>query len=275
MNRHDGLARCRIGLLRAAARIACVSVLVVSLAASLEAAEPMPQDPKDKAQKKVERAVVANQDRQQQIEQFARTYEPFFHAVLAGELELARKTCGSLDPAARRRILAAGRDAVPAATRKFAEGHMGSPPVPQPMQPVLEAIQAAVKQHAKPEEFAAYSRERAARLARRERAARTSIVAKLDQELQLSIEQRSAVESALEKGWDPAWLKELGDQSVLLNGRPPAPDYADGCIAPHLDERQRAAWKLWCSQASASKYHGQIFYARHGHKLEPDPWWTP
>ena len=277
MQRRHHSTRHRFGALLLVGGCSLFSCAVLSSTARLSAAEPDP--------KAAERAAkdAAEAQRRQQIEQHAKQgFEPGLNTFMDGELELVRKTCGSLSPAARREILAAGKKAVASAAKQLADWQFGD----QKGKPVdskgtvLEAIHAAVKPHATAEEFAAYERERAARLARRDRAARASIVAKLDDGLHLSIAQRAAIALDLEKSWDEAWRMEIGDRGMKINGRGTAPDFADRCIVPHLDSRQRAEWKTWREQAGWSKFgiHHQFANQRHSFGIihaEPDPWWTP
>jgi hypothetical protein len=101
-------------------------------------------------------------------------------------------------------------------------------------------------------------------------------VNKVDGELQLSQAQREKIEADLESRWDAAWQRELDDTGgMIINNRPPAPDFADKCIAPHLDERQRADWKTWCEQAGWSRMGQQTGWNFDGMLgMQPDPWWS-
>ena len=250
-----------------------------------EGGPPGDGEARDRAEKKVAEAKppaaavrAAADQRQQQIEQQAVQMEQFFQGPLQAELELVRRTCGSLEPPARKAIAAAGKDAVKATSRQFAAWQFGD----QRKQrfdvraTMHAAVAAAVKPHAKPEEFAAYERAHAARQARRERAARTLIVAKLDQQLELSVAQRDAITAELEKRWEPNWLRELDDNGNWINNLPVAPDFVDKCIAPQLDERQRTEWKKWTQQAGAGRLGGHHFgWNFDGTVLQPDAWWTP
>lgn len=234
---------------------ACVIGVVAVCPAGLSAAEAQPQQ-------------------QQLIDQYAKSLEPRLPVFVDGELELVKGSCGSLSPAARREIFAAGKAAVPSAARQLATfwvgGQQGKPF--DAKRSVQDAIHAAVKPHATTEEFAAYERARAARLARRGHAARASIVARLDRKLQLTIKQRAAITAALEQGWEEDWNRELTDRN--FDGL--APDRADRCIAPHLDPRQRAAWDAWRQQAGWSRAPEALNpFPASVIPHEPDPWWTP
>ncbi len=259
--------------------------LVMACAAAVAGAEDLQvvqeaeQAKKQQAQKQAQQAhqQAVEKQRQQQIDQQAKQMQAMVMPTLRAELELVRKTCGSLPSEARKQIVAAGNAAVQTAARQVAERQMGgrgAGPL-DTRKTIRDAVAAAVKPHATAEEFAAYEREQAARIARRNRAARMLIVNKVDGELQLSQAQREKIEADLENRWDAKWLLELHDTGgMIINNRPPAPDFADKCIAPHLDERQRADWKTWCSQSGWSR-HGQSFgWNFDGQGMQPDPWWS-
>lgn len=243
--------------------------------------DPKAQAERQEAEARQKEAAVraAADQRKQQIEQQAVQMEQFFQGPLQAELELVRRTCGSLEPPARKAIAAAGKDAVKATSRQFAAWQFGEERQRKQRFDVREtmhaAVAAAVKPHAKPEEFAAYEREHAARQARRERAARALIVAKLDQQLELAVAQRDAIKADLEKRWEASWLRELDDTGNWINNLPLAPDFVDKCIVPHLDERQRAEWKKWTQQAGAGRLGGHFGWNFDGTTLQPDPWWKP
>lgn len=216
--------------------------------------------------------------RRQQIDQQAKQMEQFFQPFLQGELELVRRTCGSLAPEARRAIVAAGSEGVKASAKQFAAAQLGDRGKKKAdgRQTIHEAVAAAVKPHATPDEFVAFEREYAARLARRERAARTQIVAKLDRYLELSIAQRDVITAELEKRWEAGWIRELDDNgSVRVGDYPPAADFAEACIAPHLDERQRAKWKRWSEQSGWKRMPQHFGWNFDGQLLQADPWWKP
>ena len=278
MNRYfeSGRFPIRVGWATALCGLASCAVLscgVLPPAARLAAAEPDPKAAEKAAKEQAEA------QRRQQIDQHAKNFEPALAGFMEGELELVRKTCGSLPPPARREILAAGKKAVTSASQHFAAWQIGGQqgkPV-EPKRTVQEAVHEAVKPHATADEFAAYERALAARLIRRDRAARAVIVANLDHGLRLSIAQRDAIAADLEKAWQDAWRAILADHGFNNNGRGPAPDFADRCIAPHLDPRQQTAWKTWREQVGWTQIAPQFANQFHsfGIPLEPDPWWNP
>lgn len=234
------------------------------------------EEPKEAKDAKKAQQQAADKQRQQQIAQQAQQMQQFFQPVLQAELELVRKTCVSLPVEARKKIVAAGNESVKAVAKQFAEnqfagrGRQGF----DARKRIHEAVAAAVKPHAAAEEYVAYEREQAARIARRARTARTLIVNKVDGELELSQSQREKIEGDLEKHWEAGWLRELDDNGMMINNFRPAPDFADKWIAPHLDDRQKAEWKKWCQQAGWSRMGQHANWNFDGQSLPPDPWWT-
>ncbi len=233
-----------------------------------------PQEAKD-AKKAQQQA--ADKQRQQQIAQQAQQMQQFFQPALQAELELVRKTCGGLPVEARKKIVAAGNESVKAVAKQFAENQFAGRGRQSfdARKMIHEAVAAAVKPHAAAEEYAAYEREQAARIARRARTARILIVNKLDSELELAAAQRETIAADLEKNWQAGWLRELDDNGgMMINNFRPAPDFADKSITPHLDDRQKAEWKKWCQQAGSQRMGHHVNWNFDGQSLQPDPWWT-
>lgn len=261
----------------AAAGVRAAGRLLEALLDGVAQAQPAAEG-KAAAEAEADPRAAARRQREQQIAQQAKQMEQFFQPPLQAELELVRRTCGSLVAAARRQVVAAGGEAVQSSAKRFAAQQFGERGKTRfdPRESIHEAVAAAVKPHAKPEEFAAYEREHAARRIRRERAARLLMIVKLDQELELSSVQRQAIEADLEKRWEAAWIRDLDDNGgMMINNHRPAPDFADACITPHLDDRQRTQWKQWCQQAGWSRFGGQAGWNFDGQSLQPDPWWAP
>jgi hypothetical protein len=213
-----------------------------------------------------------------QIRQQARHMEQTFQPALRTELEMIRRSCGSLSPEARKEILAVGRAAVTRTALDFATRQMQGG---QPMRAldtragIQQPLEKALAKHASATEFAAYQSEQRARQGRRRAAARVAIVAKLDRQLDLTAEQRQAIEADLERRFEDSWLRELDDHGVIMNNYRPAPDYANACIEPHLDGSQVEEWQRWRKAAGTAvvgMHFGWNFDAQGLH--QEDDWWT-
>lgn len=257
-------------MMRDTCRLSQAVAIAVALVATIPdatAAEPEPE-PETAPTKATKQSFDAR------VNRHAAQLEPSFMAGLRAELELAHKTCGTLPAEARRKVVATGNEAVKTAVRQWAVWQLTGQQSAaiDPRVSIHEAVAREIKPHVAAEEFAAYEREWTALTARRNRAARMAIVMKLERSLGLSMTQCAAIEADLEKLWQADWQRELADQgNYLINGRRPAPDFADKAIAPHLDERQRAEWQTWRQQAS-SPQRG-FGWNMSNQSLEPDPWW--
>lgn len=218
--------------------------------------------------------------RRRAIDEQARRLEQLYGQLVPFELETVRISCPGLEPQARRTLVAASRQAV----RELAMQHAAAtvrgaaPPGQTAVRQALhERVTRALEALAAPAEFAAFEREAAARRARREEAARIQIVAKLDERFELAARQREAILADLRARWDPAWIRELDDRDgMMINDQRPAPDFAEACIAPHLDAEQRAAWQQWC-QVAGRRRLGINIGNWPGVSVAPklDPWWNP
>jgi hypothetical protein len=102
-------------------------------------------------------------------------------------------------------------------------------------------------------------------------------VAKLDERFELTARQREAILADLRDRWEPAWIRELDDRDgMMINDQRPAPDFAEGCIAPHLDAEQRRAWQQWCQAAGRRRLGIQLGnWSGVPGALKLDPWWNP
>lgn len=223
---------------------------------------------------------AADQQQRQQIEQHAKQLERMFQPVLNSELELIRRCCGGLEPAARRQIMAAGREAVAAGARGFTErqfnGRLGRDDF-DPRREICARLEKALEPLADPAEFAVYREQVERREARRAEAARLSILARVDRQLDLSADQRRTIEAELTRSWRPQWTRELGNRGDMrVNDYPPAPDDAADAIVPHLAPDQVAAWEAWC-RAAGARLLGQSFNLHiDGQGIQQgDPWWSP
>lgn len=224
--------------------------------------------------------------RQQFLKQQAMQFEQMLQPLLAVELAFAKRACGSLAPAARREVFTAARQAVRDVAARLAkiqfEGSGEGEP-PDVRREIHRGVATALETRAAAAEFAAYERESRLRRERREEAARLRIVAKLDEQLGLSAAQRRAVAEALRADWQPTWIRELEDHDgVMINDYPPAPDFADASITPHLEADQRAEWRRWREVAgsdavprNAVDWTELNVLQSHAQAPTPDGWWRP
>lgn len=237
-------------------------------------------DPAEPAEGAVNPARAAELQRQAQIKQQAKQLEQLMQPVLRAELELIRAACGELSPEARRAILATGRDAATKAALGLATRQMNGDQGRKGFDPraeIREQLAGVVRKQASPEAFAAYDRERQRRGQRRAEAARVKTISRLDSQLELTAEQRGAIERDLEAGWQAAWNAVLDDHGMVVNGRPLAPDYCDAAVRPHLGDAQRRQWDEW-RKASGTAVVGWGWMGGMGFDgqglQQADAWWS-
>jgi hypothetical protein len=228
---------------------------------------------------------VAAEQKRQLIRQQTQQLESMLQPLLSVELSFVKRTCGSLPPAARREVLVAARQAARQIAEHLARlqidglGDVGPLDVRRALH---EKMLAALEPRAEKDELAAYERESRLRQERRAEVARIRIVARLDEQLGLSAAQRRAVLDDLRAGWQEPWIRVLDDHDgLLVNGRPPAPDFAEGTIVPHLDPDQVARWRQWSGIAnwkSVPPQHidwSELNVQRPQGDQKPDAWWQP
>ncbi|MFM7108038.1 MAG: hypothetical protein ACKOZU_05485 [Planctomycetaceae bacterium] len=221
--------------------------------------------------------------RAQFIRQQAQQFENMLQPLLTAELALVRRACGSLPPEARKEVLAASRQGVRDVAQRVARLQLDGAGVAEPIdvrRVIHERVVAAVEPRADAAEFVAYESESRQRRERREEAARIQIVLKLDERLGLTASQRQDVLADLRTRWQPPWIRELEDHGVMSNDMPLAPDFAEACIAPHLDAAQLRSWRHWCESASAkgvpmNGIDWSEFNTLQQHPQKLDAWWRP
>ena len=224
-------------------------------------------------------AAAAAQMKQQRLQQ-ARQMEQMLQPAMHGQLEFIRATCGELSPQAKQAIRNAAAEALREAAAQFAaqQQRPGGRRSIDLDKVFSEKLDPVMERSLSPDVAAAWRAERDARRQRRAETARTMMVAKLDDGLDLTAAQRTAILSDLESRWDAAWMCELLDPGgFVVNGRRPAPDFAAECIVPHLDERQRKEWESWVQAAGwrgAGVHLGWRFPDGPGLR-GADPWWNP
>lgn len=199
-------------------------------------------------------AAAAALQRRQFLRQQTMQFEQMLEPLLAVELVFARRACGSLPPVSRREVLAASRRALSDVAERLARLQLdgvGREDERFDTRRVLhEQVAAALAPRAAAAELASYEREWQLRQSRRAEAARVRIVAKLDEQLGLTEAQRRAVLEDLESRWQTDWIRELEDHDgMMINEYPPAPDFAEASIVPHLQADQVEQWRKWRAAA--------------------------
>jgi hypothetical protein len=187
----------------------------------------------------------------------AEQYVTQFRPILRAEYRLLRSIC-DLSKDERRKIARDGEQALrETAKRAAGERNRGmrvfirpagaAVPAPAPASTILEprkliqeGLAKSVEAHLSAEQQASYRAELEKRDADRKRITIACIVARLDQDLILSPEQRTKLIDALTTHWDDSWCPSL---DVLQLSDQFFPNVPDTYILPVLDPTQEKIWR--------------------------------
>ncbi len=197
-----------------------------------------------------------------QVQQFIQQYRP----ILRAEYHVVRIACG-LTPAQRKLMAQAAEQVLRDAGRKHLET-MRRPMTTaermsyDPRRLIQEGLAAAVKAQLPAEQVARYQEELARRTATRKQTTVRNVVARLDQDLILSPDQRDKIGESLSAHWDDSWCQSL---ELFMYNRflPPIPDQY---VAPYLSQTQK---RIWRSTPKVPGFYGQM--ALIGGMMEEDP----
>lgn len=179
-----------------------------------------------------------------QVQQFTQQFRP----ILRAELHLVRTAC-ELTEEQRKQVARKGEGILKDAATKYAESQqkMMQPrragqavSLPDPRALIQEGILASLKTHLPPEQLARYQEEIDERAVNRKQLAVQNLVAKLDQDLVLSAEQRDRLGESLSSTWNDAWGQSL---QMFMNIDQFFPNIPDKYVLPILNETQKKVWR--------------------------------
>jgi hypothetical protein len=178
-----------------------------------------------------------------QAQQFIQQFRPIFRV----EYYFIRNIC-DLTPDQRRQLAREGERAVKDAARQFAElqqkmmqgGWRPGTQYPDPHKVLEEVLSKSVTGLLSPGQQARFKEELEKRNANRKQVVLDNLVAKLDQDLVLSAEQRGKISECLSSHWDEAWCQSL---NMLMNIEHYFPNIPDNLIVPFLTENQQKSWR--------------------------------
>jgi hypothetical protein len=212
------------------------------------------------------------------LEQFTEQWRPTLNA----ELSFARLICGDIPMEQRKQIKAAGDLALSNVAKALVEQQqqaqqqmqqqpnflvqwLGMKLQPRPIVPttrIRQSLAKAIKETVEPTISDRYAVEQAARLARQKRAALLVVMARLDQFLYLTVDQRREISASISTAWRPEWESWLHGSSYQSNY---VPQFADQHVAC-LNDDQKSVW------ASLQKVDFGI--ANFGQQAQLDvEWW--
>jgi hypothetical protein len=168
-----------------------------------------------------------------------------FRAILKSEYQFLLAVCEPTKDQ-RREIARAGEAALKSVASQYADWQMNRrvvngkiTPNPDPAKVIREGLDSAAAAHLSAAQVARYRDEVAKRMDDQKRACVLNLVAKLDQLLYLTEDQRARLTELLTERWETSWAPSL--QSLLNTGDyfPMVPDYV---ITPVLNDSQRKVW---------------------------------
>jgi hypothetical protein len=217
----------------------------------------------------VKGVLAAPVDADAQKRQLVQQFTPQFRPYLGAELHLVRTVC-ELSEEERRQLARGAQRTLEAVVEKYVaaqlgvmRGQRGMPAMPDPRKFIEEGVAELVQANLSIVQSARYRAEVEARNADRKQAAIRSVLAKLDQDLVLSPEQREKIQQSLSSNWSDSW-SQLVEMSVLY-GDQFFPGLADPHIVPFLNAPQRDVWQR------TQKYQG-TFWGIVGNMAGDDLW---
>ena len=190
------------------------------------------------------------------VKQLEQQYRPQFQQMLNSELAFIRRAC-DLDQSQRETAAKAGQRCMSSILRQCAvaqhEMERGQnrgvvivggavqpncPPGPRKL--LREQLAEIAGKSLRPEQIERYRRESKERDASRKRAVVCYMVARADQTLVLSVEQREKLVLALTDNYSDAWERTI---SIWRNNPQFIPSIPDSQIVPLLSENQKTVWR--------------------------------
>jgi hypothetical protein len=194
--------------------------------------------------KAIERRLVAKAD--PVVTQVEQEYRPYFERMVKGEIAFMRRAC-DMDPAQRTAVTKASQELMPDMLRQCAvaeaqimQGRVASRSTSGASDVFQQRLVEIAGKSLRPEQVARYRRELELRSASRKRAVVDYMVARADQTLALSAEQREKLAAALTKNYSDGWEKAL---SIWMNNVQYMPSIPDTHILPLLSEEQKTVWR--------------------------------
>lgn len=188
------------------------------------------------------------EDADPNVANLERQFLPQFQPLLKPELAFIQRVCRLskeqrdqiAKPAEQRLRVAVKEYAIAQNNRRQGRGRFRAQSVPDPRQLVQQQLAKLVKQKLNTEQAEAYQQECDKRNAHRKHAAILSLVAKLDEELVLTVDQRGKLIESLSSNWQDAWVQSL---QILIHNTQYLPHLPDQHVVPFLNETQKAVWR--------------------------------
>lgn len=187
------------------------------------------------------------EDADPNIRKLEQQYLPQFQPLLKPELAFIQRVCrlnkeqhDQIKTSADQRLRVAVKEYAIAQNNMRQGRRIRAQSLPDPRKLVQQQLAKLVKQKLSAEQAEAYQQECDKRNAHRKRATVLSLVAKLDEELVLTVEQREKLIESLTSNWQDAWV---GSLQVLIHNQQYLPHLPDQLVVPVLNETQKTIWR--------------------------------
>ncbi|QEH32592.1 hypothetical protein OJF2_10710 [Aquisphaera giovannonii] len=219
----------------------------VKAAPAKEAAQPAATKAAAKVDKAAERRAAQKKAEEDALEAQAAQYVQQIRPMFRAEYYFTKNAC-NLDHDQRLALARLGEKATKGAARAFVDaqqkmmrgGWRPGMEQPDPHKLIQEEVRKAIPPLLTPDQRARYQQEYDRRVAARKRMFIDNFVAKLDQDLVLTADQRSKIAEGIALNWKDSWGQSI---EMIQNIDNFFPDIPDKVVSPHLTENQRSVWR--------------------------------
>ncbi len=189
----------------------------------------------------------ADADGDANVKAWQQQFSTQFRQLLKAELHFVRIVCQP-NKEQFQKLSIAGEAAMQGAVKEFVDVQKRimrgirageQPGYPDPRKLITEGLSKSIKATLSAEQAARYQEELDKRTANRKQVALTNLVAKLDQDLVLTADQRGKLFEKLSASWKDAWGQSL---EMLFYGEHYFPSLPDNDVVPILNATQKEVW---------------------------------
>jgi hypothetical protein len=181
------------------------------------------------------------------IDPFEQQFKRQFTGVMKSEVYFLNLVCETTPPQ-REKLKVATGETLTKVIKKFAEiqkkmnqgGFDWNSPAPDPRKQMQDELAYVAKRHLYPEQVALYETEIVKRVENRRRTSVLNVVARLDEELILTAEQRTKLTGELTTRWKTADSQQL---EIFLYGDSYFPNVPEQFVTSLLNDRQKEIWR--------------------------------
>jgi hypothetical protein len=219
-------------------------------------------------------AIIIEEEEELMVAHGADDVHQRLRPILFSELDFIRLVCDDLTVEQRARIRSAAEASLIQSALEMAPPHEGDrgessgvllETRPDPLFEIRKEIDKAMKEVLTAEKYAQYAVRAASRVAHRKQAAILVIVAQLDGDFCLTVEQRNKIMNEISSQWKDEWEQWLDWNWDFTE----IPKNLEPIVSPVLDELQASIWKQTRKSDPEKGWLGNEEIASHFR----DGWW--